>query len=382
MAEKRDYYQVLDVLKTASIDEIKKAYRALARKYHPDVTKEDPKVAEERFKEISEAYEVLVDEDKRKMYDQFGHAGVSQQFGPGGFQWSDFTHQGDIRDIFGDLGETGLGGGLFDMFFGRGFGGANLGPHQGQSLRYDIEIGLEEAAAGGEREIEIPRSVECDACHGTGAKDGKVTTCPSCGGRGQTSKVQRRGNSQYVTVTACPRCGGSGKLAEARCPKCGVRGVLIKHTKINIGIPKGVDSGMKLRFAGAGDASPDGGPPGDLFVVVHVREHGLFKREGSDLWIEWPLSFSQAAAGAEIEVPIIDGKALLSVPPGTQGSSLLRMKGNGLPRPDGRGKGDQYVRIQIKVPRKLSPEQKTLLKRFDELEAAKKGGILDRFKAQ
>jgi molecular chaperone DnaJ len=379
MAEKRDYYAVLGIPKTASLDDIKKAYRELARKYHPDVTKEDPKVAEERFKEISEAYEVLVDDDKRKMYDQFGHAGVSQQFGPGGFQWSDFTHQGDIRDIFGDLGDFGFGGSLFDMFFGRGIGGRNRGPHQGQSLRYDLEISLEEAAAGGEREIEIPRSVECDACHGTGAKDGKVATCPNCGGRGQISNVQRRGYSQFVTVTACPRCGGSGKLAEARCPKCGGRGVLIKHSKIAMDIPKGAESGMKLRFAGAGDASPDGGPPGDLFVVVHVREHEAFKRDGSDLWIEWPVSFSQAALGADIEVPTIEGKAVLSVPPGTQGSAVLRMKGNGLPRLDGRGKGDQYVRVQIRVPKKLSAEQKQLLKRFEELDASRKG-LFDRFK--
>jgi molecular chaperone DnaJ len=378
MADKRDYYEVLGVSKTASIDEIKKAYRELARKYHPDVTKEEKGHAEERFKELSEAYEVLVDADKRKLYDQYGHAGMQGQFSGGGFDWKDFTHAGDIRDIFGDSGGFGFNGNLFDMLFGMG-GRSSRGPHQGQSLRFDIEITLDDAAKGGKREITIPRTVKCDACFGTGAKDGKISTCPACGGKGQVQNVQQRGSSRFVTVSACPRCRGAGSQAEQRCPKCSGRATTLKTSKISIDIPKGIDTGMRLRFQGAGDESPDGGPPGDLFVVVHVKEDELFKRDGADLWMDWPIAFHDAALGAEVEIPTLDGKAMLNVPPGTQDDSVLRMKGNGLPRLDSRGRGDQFVRIKIKVPKKLSTEQKALLKKFAELDGAKKG-ILDKFK--
>jgi len=379
MAEKRDYYEVLGVPKNASIDEIKSAYRVLARKYHPDVTKEDKAHAEEKFKELSEAYEVLVDEDKRKLYDQYGHAGLAGQFSNGGFQWSDFTHQGDLRDIFGDMSGFGFSGSLFDALFGLG-GRGSRGPHQGQSLRFDIEISLEEAAKGGEREVSIPRSVPCDACKGTGAKDGKVSQCPQCGGKGQAQQVQQRGYSRFVSITTCPRCRGSGRLAEQKCPKCDGRGVNIQTSKIRIDIPKGIDSGMRLRFQGAGDASTDGGPPGDLFVVVHVREHEVFRREGSDIWLEIPIEFSEAALGTEMEVPTLHGKALLNIPAGTQDDAVFRMKGNGLARLHSYGTGDQFVRIKIKIPRKLTAEQKTLLKRFAEIEATAKKGLFDKFK--
>ena len=379
MADKRDYYEVLGIPRTASIDEIKKAYRELARKYHPDVTKEEKGHAEERFKELSEAYEVLADADKRKLYDQYGHAGMQGQFSGGGFDWKDFTHAGDIRDIFGDSGGSfGFNGNLFDMLFGMG-GRSSRGPHQGQSLRFDIEITLDEAAKGGKREIAIPRTVKCEACSGTGAKDGKTSTCPACGGKGQVQNVQQRGSSRFVTVSACPRCRGAGTLAEQRCQKCGGRGTALKTSKISIDIPKGIDTGMRLRYQGAGDDSPDGGPPGDLFIVVHVREHEFFKRDGADLWMDWPIAFQDAALGAEVEVPTLEGKAVLNVPSGTQDDAVLRMKGNGLPHLDSRGRGDQFVRIKIKVPKKLSAEQKTLLKKFGELEGPKKG-ILDKFK--
>jgi len=378
MAEKRDYYEVLGVAKDASLDEIKKAYRSLARKYHPDVTKEDKAEAEERFKEVSEAYEVLVDADKRKLYDQYGHAGVSGQFGSGGFQWSDFTHAGDIRDIFGDMGSFGFGGDLFDMLFGGG-GGRRGGPMQGQSLRYDVEITLEEAASGLKKEFQVPRSVTCEACRGTGAKDGKLTTCPNCQGKGQVSNVQQRGYSRFVSITPCPRCGGRGKLAEARCPVCGGSGQVNRTQTISADVPAGIDDGMRLRFAGAGDASPNGGPPGDLFLVVHVRPHDLFKREGTDLWLELPINFTEAALGTEVEVPTIDGKVMLTIPAGTQSDAVFRMKGNGLARVEGRGKGDQFVRVKIKVPKKLSAEQKALLKKFSELEGSKRG-LFDRLR--
>ena len=219
MVEKRDYYEVLGVPKNATLDQIKQAYRALARKYHPDVTKEDKAHAEERFKEISEAYEVLVDDEKRKLYDQYGHSGLTGQFSNGGFQWSDFTHATDLRDIFGDMGGFGFGGSLFDALFGMG-GRGQQGPHKGQSLRYDVEITLEEAASGGNREVTIPRSVACEACRGTGAKDGKVQTCSTCGGKGQVQHVQQRGYSRFVSVSPCPKCHGSGRTYEQRCPKC------------------------------------------------------------------------------------------------------------------------------------------------------------------
>jgi len=377
MAEKRDYYEVLGVPKNATLDQIKQAYRALARKYHPDVTKEDKGHAEERFKEISEAYEVLVDEEKRKLYDQYGHAGLTGQFSNGGFQWSDFTHATDLRDIFGDMGSFGFGGSIFDTLFGFG-GRGQQGPHQGQSLRYDIEITLEEAAKGGGREVTIPRSVTCEACHGTGAKDGKVQTCATCGGKGQVQHVQQRGYSRFVTVAQCPKCHGAGRTYEQRCPKCDGRGVQVKSSKISIDIPPGIDSGMRLRFAGAGDASPDGGPSGDLFVVVHVREHEVFKRDGADLWLEMPIEYWEAALGAEVEVPTLSGKAMLTIPSATQDGSVFRMKGKGLPQIESRGMGDQFVRIKIKVPRKLTSEQKALLKKLSEQEPKK--GLLDRFK--
>jgi molecular chaperone DnaJ len=376
MAEKRDYYEALGVPKTASIDDIKKAYRELARRYHPDVTKEDKAHAEERFKEISEAYEVLVDVEKRKLYDQYGHAGLSGQFSNGGFQWSDFSHASDLRDIFGDM-NSDFGNSLFDMLFG--MSGRSRGPRQGQSLRYDIEIELEEAASGGTREISIPRSVPCELCHGTGAKDGKVTTCSQCAGKGQISQVQQRGYSRFVSVAPCPRCRGSGKIILERCPRCEGRVVELKQFKISIDIPPGIDTGMRLRFSGAGDASPDGGPAGDLYVVVHVKEHEVFKRDGADIWIDWPVEFAEAALGAEVEVPTLDGKAVLNIPAGTQDDTVMRMRGNGLHRLEGRGKGDEFVRIKIKVPKKLSAEQKELLRKFAEHSPSKKG-LFDRFK--
>ncbi|HNU36585.1 MAG TPA: DnaJ domain-containing protein, partial [Methanomassiliicoccales archaeon] len=215
MAEKRDYYEVLGVERQAGEDDIKKAYRQLARQYHPDVTKEDPKVAEERFKEISEAYEVLMDKQKRELYDKYGHAGVNSQFQGGGFNWNDFTHQGDIRDIFGDMGFG--SGNIFDMFFG---GGRSRGPHQGQSLRYDLDISLEEAAEGIKKELTLPLTVKCDACGGTGSKSRKEEVCQQCQGKGQVQRVERRGYSQFISVGACPKCGGSGKDIKDPCPEC------------------------------------------------------------------------------------------------------------------------------------------------------------------
>ena len=367
MAEKRDYYEVLGVERQAGEDDIKKAYRQLARQYHPDVTKEDPKVAEERFKEISEAYEVLMDKQKRELYDKYGHAGVNSQFQGGGFNWNDFTHQGDIRDIFGDMGFG--SGNIFDMFFG---GGRSRGPHQGQSLRYDLDISLEEAAEGIKKELTLPLTVKCDACGGTGSKSRKEEVCQQCQGKGQVQRVERRGYSQFISVGACPKCGGTGKDIKDPCPECD-GGWTRKRQKISLDIPKGVDTGMRLRVAGAGEPSPDGGPPGDLFVVVNVREHKIFQRDGADLYATQELSFPEAALGATIEVPTLDGKKVeMTVPAGTQPGEVQRLKGLGMPRMEGYGKGDLYIRLKLLVPKKLTAEQKELLRKFEGGEGSKK----------
>ena len=371
MADKKDYYETLGVAKGASADDIKSSYRKLAKQYHPDVTKEDSAHAEERFKEISEAYEVLADADKRKLYDQYGHAGVSGQFSEeGNFSWQDFSHKQDLNDIFGDMSGSPFGN-IFEAFFGGG--GQQRGPRQGQHLRMDIEIDLEDAAKGVKKEITVPTSMRCDQCHGTGSKDGKNHTCPTCGGKGQVQRVVRQGNSQFVTVGNCPKCGGKGNLIENPCPKCDGEGYIRKPQKIEFEIPKGVDTGMRLRVAGAGERSPNGGPPGDLYMVIHVAEHEVFKREGADLLIDQEISFPEAAMGAEIEVPTLFGAAKLTIPQGTQPGTDFKLKGAGLDRIESRGKGDLFVRVHLKVPKKLSAEQKELLTKFSELDGQKKG---------
>ncbi|MBN1110314.1 MAG: molecular chaperone DnaJ [Methanomassiliicoccales archaeon] len=368
MAEKRDYYEVLGVDRRAGEEDIKKAYRQLARQYHPDVTKEDPKMAEERFKEISEAYEVLMDPEKKQLYDKYGHAGVNSQFQGGGFNWSDFTHQSDLRDIFGDMG---FGGSIFDMFFG---GGRTRGPHQGQSLRYDLDITLEEAAEGLNKKITLPLTVKCEACGGTGSKSGKEEVCPQCRGTGQVQKVERRGYSQFISIGPCPHCKGTGKDIKDPCPECDGEGWVRKRKTISLDIPKGADTGMRLRVKGAGEPSPDGGQPGDLFVVVNVRPHKLFQREGADLKMVKEISFPEAALGATIEVPTLDKKtAELKVPPGTQPGEVFKLKGLGMPRIDGRGQGDLLVHLKLVVPKRLSAEQKELLRRFEGSDTGKKG---------
>ena len=371
MADKKDYYETLGVAKDASADDIKSSYRKLAKQYHPDVTKEDSAHAEERFKEISEAYEVLADTEKRKLYDKYGHAGVSGQFAQeGNFSWDDFSHKQDLNDIFGGDMSGSPFGNIFEAFFG---GGQQRGPRQGQHLRMDIEIDLEDAAKGVKKEITIPTSVKCDQCNGTGSKDGKSHSCPTCGGKGQVQRVVRQGNSQFMTVGNCPKCGGKGSLIEHPCPKCDGEGYIRKPQKIEFEIPKGVDTGMRLRVAGAGERAPNGGVPGDLFIVIHVAEHNVFKRDGADLLIEQEISFPEAAMGAEIEVPTLFGTAKLTIPPGTQPGTDFKLKGAGLDRIDSRGKGDQFVRVHLKVPKKLSSEQRELLKKFSELDTQKKG---------
>lgn len=353
----RDYYEILGVSKTATPDEIKSAYRKLARQYHPDVSKEPKEVAEEKFKEISEAYEVLSDAEKRKLYDQYGHAGVNGQFSQGGFSWNDFTHQDDISDIFGDL---------FGTFFGGGARRKRGGPRSGESLRYDIEISLADVLKGKEVQITVPHSAVCPDCNGTGAKNGEVTTCPQCGGRGQVQTVRRTPFGQMTSISDCPTCHGKGKKAVEKCPKCRGAGRMSKTSKINVTIPKGIEDDMRIRVPGAGDAGYDGGNPGDLFVVVHVKDEKMFERDGSDIWTGIVTTYPKLVLGGKAEVETIDGeKVELKIPSGTQVDSVLRIQGRGLPKLNSSSRGDMYVRVKIAVPTKVSEAEKELLRQLD-----------------
>jgi molecular chaperone DnaJ len=360
MAEKKDYYETLGVPKDASADDIKSAYRKLARQFHPDVTSEDKQHAEERFKDISEAYEVLMDPEKRKLYDNYGRPGVAGQFNEeGNFSWQDFSHEQDLNDIFGDMSGSEFAN-LFEFFEG----GRQKGPRPGQNLRLDIEISLEEAARGVKKEIVVPLSLKCDQCGGTGSKDRKSHKCKTCGGKGQVQRVHRRGNGQYVSVDTCPKCGGKGKQMDHPCPECEERGYIHKPQKIEIVIPKGVDTGMRLRVPGAGELSPNGGPPGNLFVVVHVRDHPIFKRDGPNLMIDKDISFAEATLGGSVKVPTLFGSAMLTIPEGTQTGTEFRLRGAGLDVYDEPGKGDLFVRVRLKVPKNLSEEKKEQLRKF------------------
>ncbi|MDL2281056.1 molecular chaperone DnaJ [Selenomonadales bacterium OttesenSCG-928-I06] len=349
---KRDYYEVLGVSKNATEDEIKKAFRKLARKYHPDVNRENPKEAEEKFKEANEAYEVLSDADKRSQYDQFGHDAFSGQEGFGGF--------------------GGFGGGfsdIFDMFFGQGgagFGaGGRPGPERGADLRYDMEISFEEAAFGLETEIQIPRTEDCPTCDGTGAAEGtEIETCSECQGTGQVKVTQSTPFGRMMNIKPCPRCKGEGKVIKTPCKKCSGRGRIRVKRKIKIKIPAGVDSGSRLRVANEGESGQRGGSSGDLYVFLFVKPHKLFTREGNDIICEIPISFVQATLGAEVEVPTLDGKVSLKIPEGTQSGSVFRIKGKGIAHLRGYGRGDQHVKVKVLTPVKLNDKQKELLKEF------------------
>jgi|ADurb_Met_02_Slu_FD_contig_31_1577677_length_1749_multi_6_in_0_out_0_2 molecular chaperone DnaJ len=366
----RDYYEVMGVPRDSTVDDIKKAYRKLAMQYHPDVTKEDRKVAEEKFKEVSEAYEVLVDEKKRKLYDQYGHAGVSSQFQDGSFNWSDFSHMGDLRDIFGDSGGF---GNIFDMLFGR------QQRSGGRDARMDLEITLEEAFRGVKKRITVPKFDPCPKCSGTGAKDGKVVQCTECHGTGQVRVVQRSGFGQFVQVGPCRRCRGTGRSSSDACPDCSGRGKVQRTSHIDLEIPAGVETGSRLRIPGAGEMGGPGEPNGDLYVMVHVKDHSQYRREGPDLIVEFPISFAQAALGAEIEIPTLDKKAKVTLPSGTQSETVFRLRGSGMPILRTNSRGDLYVRVKVKVPEKLNQEQKDLLLRFAELEGENRS-VFGKFK--
>ena len=360
MADKRDYYEVLSLTRSATADDIRKAYRRLAMQYHPDKNPDNKEESEVRFKEISEAYEVLSDEDKRHRYDQFGHQGMKSSFGPGGFDFQrDFTHYGDIEDILGSF--FGDSGSILDSFLGGGGRRrtSQSGPQQGSDLRFDIEIDLEEAVFGSEREITIPVAEECAECHGTGAAQGsQQEACKHCEGHGFIIS----GGGFFHVRQACPVCRGAGKIVKHPCRKCGGNGRVKARKEISLKIPKGVDTGSRLRLSGKGEAGVRGAPAGDLYVIIHVKQHALFAREGDDTACTVPVPFDIAALGGEIEVPTFDGYAQLKIPAGTESGKVFRLRNSGMPRVNEYGRGDQHVQVIVNVPSNLTSQQKKILK--------------------
>jgi molecular chaperone DnaJ len=361
MANKRDYYEVLGVSKTASKDEIKDAYRKLALQYHPDRNKAPD--AEEKFKEISEAYAVLSDDEKRTEYDQLGHAGFDQRYTA-----EDIFRGTDFESIFRDLGGFGLRD-IFSIFFGdRGF---REGVTRGRDLAYNLEITLEEAANGAEKDIEIERIEKCDVCGGSGAAPGtSPKQCSKCNGAGRIQSTTRSGFGMFVRVIPCPTCRGKGIIIDKPCPKCRGSGITERERKISVKIPPGIDEGYQLRLAGEGEIASDAESPGDLYVLIHVAPHRYFKRYEDDLLYNLTIGFPQAALGTEVSIPTLEGNTNIRIQPGTQPGEIIRLRGKGMPRFRGYGRGDMQVRIDISVPNKLTSQQKTLLeqlaKEFDE----------------
>jgi molecular chaperone DnaJ len=359
MAEKPDYYEVLGVSKDASKDQIKDSYRKLAMQYHPDRNKSPE--AEEKFKEISEAYAVLSDDQKRQKYDTLGHAGFDQQY-----TQEDIFRGADFNDIFRDIGGGGIND-IFRIFFGGGFGGGGFGEraNRGQDLLYDLNVTLEEAARGAEKEIDVPRTERCDVCGGSGAAPGTQTkVCPRCNGQGRVQNMQRSVFGTFVQVTPCPQCRGKGRLIETPCKKCRGSGLVKQRRKITVRVPAGIDEGYQLRLRGEGSMAGDGGESGDLYVLVHILPHEVFIRDGDDLHYVLVISYPQAALGAEVQVPTLDGQVPLKIPSGTQVGEVIRLKGKGMPRFRGYGNGDLLVRGAISVPEKLTSQQRALIEQL------------------
>ena len=355
MAAKRDYYEILGVAREASQEEIKKAYRKLAVKFHPDKNPGN-KQAEESFKELGEAYEALSDVDKRAAYDRYGHAAFAGAGGGGGG-----FH--DPMDLFSQVFGQAFGGG-FEEFFGGGGGRRQKNSKQrGSDLRYDLEISLEEAATGVEKELEIERFMGCETCHSTGSKGaGGTRPCTSCGGRG----VVARQAGIFIQQSTCPECRGAGEVVSDPCGNCRGEGRVQRESRIKIRIPAGVDTGTRLRSSGNGDAGVRGGGAGDLYVFLHVRDHDVFERDGSDLFCEVPLPFSIAALGGELRVPTLDGQSSIKIPAGTQGGTVFRLRDKGVPSLSNGRRGDLHVKAQVEVPTKLSAEQQEKLRAFSE----------------
>jgi len=351
---KRDYYEILGVSKTASQDEIKRSFRHLARKYHPDVNKEHG--ATEKFKEVNEAYQVLSDPNKRSQYDYFGQAGDP---GVGGFEGFDFGEQFRGFEGFGEFTD------LFDVFFGRGRGERRTGPERGEDLRYDMRITLEEAGGGIEKELEVAHFTACSSCRGTGARPGSSPVrCSTCGGNGQVKRSQRTILGSFTQVVTCPACHGSGEVISSPCPACKGTGREKRKHKVKVKIPAGIDSNYRLRIAGAGNAGNKGGTPGDLYVFITVETHPHFNRDGANLYSRTEISFIQAILGDEIKVRTLEGEATLKIPPGTQPSTNFKLKEKGMPYLNKREKGDLYILVEIKIPAKISKEQEEFLRKF------------------
>ncbi|MDR5657971.1 molecular chaperone DnaJ [Serpentinicella sp. ANB-PHB4] len=350
---KRDFYEVLGVDRNAAPDEIKRAYRKLAMKYHPDKNKGD-QTAETKFKEINEAYEVLGDQEKKQRYDQFGHAGVNgngasgfEGFGGGGFE-----------DIFGDI---------FDIFGGGGFSSSRRqrGPRKGADVKYEQSITFEEAAFGVEKTIKFHKEEDCKDCNGSGAASGSTSkTCPDCNGKGEVRFAQRTPLGQIVNVRPCTKCAGEGKIIEKPCPKCNGKGTERKLKSIKVKIPAGVDTGSVISIRGEGELGQQGGPPGDLYVVINVMPHKIFERDGLNVYCEIPITFAQAVLGDELEVPTLEGRVKYKIPEGTQTGTIFRLKSKGISSPRNYGKGDQFVKVVVEVPKKLTEKQKDIIKQF------------------
>ena len=367
---KRDYYDVLGVSRTASTEEIKKAYRKLARKYHPDANPSD-KNSEAKFKEVAEAYEVLSDAEKRSNYDQFGHDAPNAR----GFDFS--SGFGGFGADMGGLGD------IFDMFFG-GSGRTRTGPQRGADLRTDVDITFENSAFGLEKDIKVPRIETCESCKGSGAAQGtSVKNCPTCGGSGQTQISQNTPFGRIVQSHTCSRCKGTGRFIEKPCLTCQGAGRIRRSRNIHVKIPAGVDTGTRLRINGEGEAGLRGGPPGDLYVYINVLPHDLFKREGNNINCEISISFLQAALGEEMDVPTLYGPMKFKIPEGTQPGAEFRLRGKGIPDLNGYGKGDQYLRVKVVIPTKLNERQKQLLNEFAQISGesvAENKGLFNKFK--
>ena len=361
MAEQiRDYYEVLGVSRSASADELKKAYRKLAKQYHPDLNPGD-QAAEAKFKEINEAYEVLSDSEKRARYDQYGHAGVDPNFNAGAGGYGGFTGGFDMGDI--DLGD------IFGSFFGGGFGGGQRAnpnaPRKGDNLRTSVTLTFEEAAFGCEKEVTLTRSEACDHCHGTGCAPGTTAEiCPDCHGTG-TIRIQRgNGAFTFATSAPCSRCQGTGKIIHQPCDHCRGSGQVRKQRKITVSIPAGIDDGQAISLRGQGGAGTNGGPAGDLLITVRVKASNLFRRDGTAVYLDQTVTFAQAALGAKLVIPTIDGKVEYDLPAGTQPGTIFRLRGKGIPDVNGRGRGDQFVTIKIQVPTSLNAKQREALLAF------------------
>jgi molecular chaperone DnaJ len=354
-SQQKDYYEILGISKTASVDEIKSAYRKSALKWHPDRNPENKEEAEVRFRECTEAYSILSDSQKRQVYDTYGHAGLAGAGSPADFNSTIFQ---DFHDIFGDF------FGFEDLFGGAG-GGGRRGRNRvqrGSDLRYDMTLSFDEAANGVTTKIRVPRQEYCETCNGTGAKKGTgVVACQTCGGRGQL--VYQQG---FFTINrTCPACQGSGQIVKERCVECRGQGRVNRERTIELRIPPGVDTGTRLRVQGEGEPGPNGGPAGDLYVVLDVKEHNFFERRGADLYCTIPLSMAQAALGTELQVPGLSGEEKLKIPEGTQSGAVFRIKGKGLPDPHGGGRGDLYYHVRVLTPTKLTKDQRKLMEQLD-----------------